>query len=220
MKNYLLLIGLITVTFLFGACSPEEQSDSEKKEEQMSMETSDHSDHANMQMGSGEPTGESIYNVSSSWKTRHGDIVKLDSLRGKVQVVAMVYTHCEYACPRIVADMKRIRDSLSDEALAETNFTIVSIDPERDTPHRLQQFADENDLSDDQWTLLNGDQGDILELAALLGFKYKRTSDTDFTHSNMITVLNKEGEVAYQRNKLADKPTDAIKTIEKLADTG
>lgn len=210
MMMYFRLVALfIAVGFLLGDCSNESQ---EKKQS----ETMDHSAHANMDMGTEEPSDESIYNVSSSWQTRHGNAVALDSLRGKVQVLAMVYTSCEYACPRILSDMKRIRDGLSEEALEHTNFTIVSIDPERDTPEKLHQFAQENDLSNEQWTLLQGTDGDILELAALLGFKYKRISVTDFTHSNLITVLNKEGEIAYQRKKLTDNPTETITKIEEL----
>ena len=116
--NHYLLV-LATAGLLFGACSNESDKNSKKHSEEMSM---DHSEHAEMDMATGEPTGESIYNVSSNWKTRHGHTVKLDSLRGKIQVVAMVYTSCEYACPRILTDMKRIRDGLPDKALRQTNF--------------------------------------------------------------------------------------------------
>lgn len=221
MKNALFTLLIVFVPFLLVGCSGEENTDTQQQAPaQKEMEGGEHAAHANMDMGSNEPSDQSIYNVNSSWKTRSGTSVSLSSLQGKIQVLSMVYTHCEYACPRILADMKRIRDAISDEALAQTHFTIVSIDPKRDTPKRLQAFADENDLSKKQWTLLNGQQGDILELAALLGFKYKRISDTDFTHSNMITILNKEGEVAYQREKLADQPTEAVNTIEKLSSTG
>lgn len=183
------------------------------------MSDDEHAAHADMEMemGADEPTDESIYNVNSTWQNRHGESVGMNSLRGKVQVVAMVYTHCEHACPRILADMQRIRDGLREEALSATNFTIISIDPERDTPGRLTDFARENNLSDDQWTLLNGDEGDVLEIAALLGVKYKRISDTDFTHSNMITVLNKEGEVAYQRKQLSDQQGKVINVINNLS---
>jgi protein SCO1/2 len=193
------------------------QQSSDQMEMEMDKAESDHSAHQQMAMASGDATDQSIYNVSSTWKDRHGQDLKLNSLQGEVQIVAMLYTNCEFACPRILADMQRIRDSLSDKVLQETNFVIVSIDPERDTPERLTQFADENNLSDKQWTLLNGDRGDILELAALLGFKYKRISDTDFTHSNMLTVLNRQGEIAFQRNRLGDNPSDIIAAIEKAA---
>ena len=218
MKSFSYLLVSVVTIFCMSSCSGEEKNGSyDKKTAGEQMAAGDHKVHSNMDMGSSEPSGESIYNVSSRWKTRHGNTIKLDSLRGNVQVMAMVYTHCEYACPRILADMKRIQDALSKQALARTRFTVVSIDPERDTPKRLRTFANENNLSEEQWTLLNGSQGDILELAALLGVKYKSISETDFTHSNMITVLNQEGEVAYQRNKLADKATEAIDSIEKLA---
>lgn len=63
------------------------------------------------------------------------------------------------------------------------------------------------------WNLLNGDQKDVLEIAALLGVKYKRISDTDFTHLNVITILNKEGEVVHQRKQLADQQDKIITGI-------
>ncbi|MDZ7772180.1 MAG: SCO family protein [Balneolaceae bacterium] len=176
-----------------------------------------HEGMSNMGMEAGEPSEGSIYHLESRWQNRHGRPVSLDTLRGKIQVVAMVYTHCEHACPRILADMKRIRDNLSPRALERTHFTIVSIDPERDTPGRLTQFARENDLSGEQWTLLNGNEGNVLELAAVLGVRYKRVSETDFVHSNMITVLDQEGVITYQRKKLADSQQPVVEVIEKKA---
>lgn len=213
MRFFLLISGLLVISLYIGNCSEENNQGGSQSDEM----AGNHTPHAEMEMEANEPTDESIYNVSSQWKNRHGEIVALDSLRGKVQLVAMVYTHCEHACPRILADMERVRDNLSEDILSGTNFTIISIDPERDTPQRLTNFANENNLSEDKWTLLNGDQGDVLEIAALLGVKYKRVSDTDFTHSNMITVLNKEGEVVHQRKKLEDQHSRIIAAIEQAA---
>ena len=212
MKLFNVTLASLVIALAIAGCSGENDKNGQQSGE-MAMEQGNHAAHSNMEMESGEPTDESIYNVSSIWKNRFGYQVKLDSLRGKVQVVAMVYTHCEHACPRILADMKRIRDGLSEDVLRSTNFAIISIDPERDTPERLHNFAEENDLSEQQWTLLNGSQGDILELAALLGVKYKRISESDFTHSNMITVLNKQGEIVHQRKKLGDQPVGIVNAI-------
>lgn len=205
-------ISILTIGLILVACSGE----GEQKQNEMNMSDGEHAGHTNMEISSDEPTEESIYNVSSTWLNRYGHKVTLDSLRGKVQVVAMVYTSCEYACPRILADMQNIQDGLSGNSFENTNFTIISIDPERDTPARLNAFAKENNLTDEQWTLLHGNQGDILEIAALLGVKYKRISETDFTHSNIITVLNQEGEVVHQRKKLTDNQTEIITIIKKL----
>lgn len=205
---------IITIVILAVSCSREHQNN-ESHSAQMNEEM-DHSTHADLTIESGEPTDESIYNVDSTWRNRDNREITLSDLRGEVQVVAMVYTYCEFACPRILADMKRVRQGLSDQALVNTNFIIISIDPERDTPERLTNFADENDLDSEHWTLLNGSQGDILEIAALLGVRYKRISESDFTHSNMISVLNSEGEIVYQRKQLTDSQSEIIQSIERL----
>lgn len=219
-QHHFINLFLLFTVFVVGACSSGERQEDTRSNGMNRMEMEgEHETHPGngMEIDADEPTDESIYNVSSVWNNRHGESVAMSSLRGKVQVVAMVYTHCEHACPRILADMQRIRDGLPEEVLSSTNFTIISIDPERDTPGRLAEFAEENNLSDDKWTLLNGDDGDILEIAALLGVKYKRISDTDFTHSNMISVLNKEGEVAYQRKQLTDSQDKVIDVIRDLS---
>ena len=205
--NYILYI---FVLILVGCTQRNEHSQSG----QMEMQLDDHSAHTGMEMEFGEPADESIYHVNSTWKNQQDHEMSLEDLRGEVQVVAMVYTHCEYACPRILADMKRVQQALSETALQQTNFVIVSIDPQRDTPERLYDFAHENNLSDDSWTLLNGSDGDVLELAALLGVKYKRISDSDFSHSNMISVLNREGEIIHQRKQLSNDQSDITQAIE------
>ena len=208
--NIINYLSYILVLILMGCTQGNEHSQSDH----MEMQQNDHSAHTGMEMEFGEPADESIYHVNSTWKNQQDHEMSLEDLRGEVQVVAMVYTHCEYACPRILADMKRIQQALSETALQQTNFVIVSIDPQRDTPERLYDFAHENNLSDDSWTLLNGSDGDVLELAALLGVKYKRISDSDFSHSNMISVLNREGEIIHQRKQLSNDQSDITQAIE------
>jgi len=77
-------------------------------------------------------------------------------------------------------------------------FVLVSFDVARDTPSSLAQYRAERSLGA-QWTLLHGDGDGIRELAALLGVKYRQESDGAFSHSNVITVLNPQGEITYQR---------------------
>jgi protein SCO1/2 len=82
-----------------------------------------------------------------------------------------------------------------------------------DTVGRLRKFAEDNVLNPAEWTLLNGEENSILELAALLGVKYKKTSAADYSHSNIITILNAEGEAAYQQVGLGADPTQTIDVI-------
>jgi len=68
----------------------------------------------------------------------------------------------------------------------------------RDTPPSLAQYRIQRSL-DAQWRLLHGDNDGIRELAALLGVKYRQEADGAFSHSNVMTVLDPRGEIAYQR---------------------
>ena len=66
------------------------------------------------------------------------------------------------------------------------------------------------------WTLMTGSDDQVLELAALLGVKYKRISDLDYSHSNIITVLNREGEIRHQQTGLGVEPDEALLAIDEL----
>ncbi|NIP83266.1 MAG: hypothetical protein GWM90_30185 [Gemmatimonadetes bacterium] len=159
-----------------------------------------------------EPGGYSIYHAASIWTDQTGTERRLASLAGRVQVVAMVYTSCAYACPRIMLDMKRIEGELADGA-EDVGFVIVSIDPERDTPARLAEFAEGSRLDPGRWTLLTADEGDILELAALLGVRYRRTGPGEWVHSNLITVLDPDGVVVHRQLGLGADPTATLAAI-------
>jgi protein SCO1 len=152
----------------------------------------------------GELSDYSIYHLESRWWDQHGERRTLESLAGRVQVVAMAYTHCSYTCPRILTDMKRLEAQIADSHPAGVGFVLVSIDPERDTPDRLHSFAEATRLDAGRWTLLGGSDGDILELATLLGIKYRREGQTDFSHSNAMLVLNPSGEIVFRQLGLGE----------------
>ncbi len=138
--------------------------------------------------------GMSVYNLAGEWLDQFGRARPLDSLGGRVQLVALAYTNCAVACPQIVADMKRIEAQVPD-----VGFVLVSIDPARDTPDQLRRFAEGSRLPPARWTLLHGADDQLLELAAVLGIRYRRISDTDFMHSNVIVVIDERGEVLHRQ---------------------
>lgn len=162
-----------------------------------------------------EPSDASVYNLHSRWITHTGDSLALGNLQGKVQLVAMVYTSCQYACPRIVADMKRIEESIVDTWGHQVGFVLVSIDPAHDTPEKLREFAQQNGFNPHRWQLLHGSEGSILELAALLGVQYKQVGEKDYSHSNVITVLNPAGEIAHQQVGLGVDPDETVAAIQQ-----
>jgi protein SCO1 len=143
------------------------------------------------------PAG-SIYQLETAYTTDAGQAFRLSALRGRPVVLALFFASCNYACPLIVADLTRLQAALPAPLRDEVAIVLVSFDVARDTPEVLAKYRDER-LLGPQWTLLRGNDDAVAELAALLGVKYRLEADGQFAHSNLFTILDREGQVVHQR---------------------
>jgi protein SCO1 len=160
----------------------------------------------------GSVSDKSLYQLDSVWTNQVAKPFKLTSLQGKPVVLTMFFAKCEYACPILVHDMRRIEAGLPESIRTNVSFVLVSFDSDRDTPEALARYHREHGLAGN-WTLLRGGSDDVLELAALLGVKYKKDSRGQFAHSNVITVLNEAGEIIHQQIGLNQAVGETVKKI-------
>jgi protein SCO1/2 len=159
---------------------------------------------------------ESIFNLSGNWNTQNNDTIVLSDLKGKVLVMVMIYTSCKAACPRLVADMRDIESKMPREKLPGINFVLVSIDPINDNPERLKAFAIANEMDAKHWTFLQGTKTSVQEFANVLAVKYKQIAPMDFSHSNIISVFNRKGELIHQQEGLG---VNNKETVSKILET-
>ena len=155
----------------------------------------------------------SVYQLDATWTTDAGQPFTLGELRGRPVVLAMFFTSCGYACPRIVGAMAQIRQTLPPAVRDRTMFVLVSFDDERDTVAALHDYREVHELGAQNWILLRGAPGDIRELAAVLGVSYKKNALGQFGHSNLITILNGEGEIIHQRAGLEGGLVEATRAV-------
>lgn len=178
----------------------------------------DHGAHATG-LSSAAPSEHSVYLLPSSWTDQSSAPVELKDLAGRAQVVAMVYTSCSFACPRLLAQMKRMEGVLAEEGLLDrVGFTLVSIDPERDTPERLANFAEGSRLDAERWTLLNGGDEDVRALSILLGIQYREADEGQFEHSNVLTILDPQGVPVYRLEGLNADPGPALEALRRVVE--
>ncbi len=157
---------------------------------------------------------ESIFQLTEGFQTQENKVFRLSMLKGKPTVVGMIFTHCTYACPRLTADIKNIADSLKNEK-EKVNFLLISFDTKRDTPDRLSKFADEMGLNKN-WILLHGSEDAVRTLSVLLNVQFEKDAEDNFSHSNLISVLDKNGVLQYQKEGLGAVHVETIATIKKL----
>lgn len=209
MKKYIILCltALLSMGLLYSCTEGEPQVEASEELEQETVKK--------------EFTGElpelSVYNLPSDWTNQNGELIKLEDLKGDIVVAVMIYTTCKAACPRLIADIRRIHEKVSDKTNKQVKYVFVSIDPEVDTPERMKAFAIENEMDNDQWVFLRGSIEDTREFAAVLAVSYKRISPIDFSHSNIISVFDQEGVLVHQKEGLGVDDSSTIEAIEKLA---
>ena len=149
----------------------------------------------------------SIYQLGSRWKTQAGADAVLADFRGEPVLVTMFFGSCKTACPTLIADMKRVEKALGDNP--DVKFVLITFDPERDTPEALKGLEEKFELDPERWTFLHGNPMDIREVAAVLGVQYREVSDGQFTHTNRMSVLDRNGKVVAKVDGLK-QPVDAL----------
>ncbi|UQD54941.1 SCO family protein [Flavobacterium sp. K5-23] len=193
-----LILGIVLVLFVFQSCNSKAEKEVSQKDETIS--------------------DLSIYNLPSQWTNQNGSTVEMKDLKGEVLVMVMIYTSCKSACPRLVADMRNIESRLSSKIKKNVKLVLVSIDPSVDTPERLKAFSIENKMEGDQWVFLRSTEENTREFAAVLAVNYKKISPMDFSHSNIISVFNAKGELAFQQEGLGVNSDETIKRITEEAE--
>ncbi|MGB6220293.1 SCO family protein [Haloferula sp.] len=160
-------------------------------------------------------TAESIYQLDATWTTQLGKPMTLADLKGRPVLITMGYATCKFACPRLATDLLGIEKKLTAEERANLAVVFVSIDPERDTPEQIKSFFDQYKVDHQRWFGLRGDEDAILELSVALGIRYRKTTETDFAHSNIIALLSPTGEIVHRQEGLGTDPADLITALRK-----
>jgi protein SCO1/2 len=96
----------------------------------------------------------------------------LSDLRGKVAVLFFGYTHCPDVCPTTMADFKRVKADLGDDA-ARVAFVFISVDGARDTPDRLATYVH---AFDPDFIGLTGDDATLRAIAKDYGVFFQRVN--------------------------------------------
>lgn len=174
--------------------------------------------------GAGGAEDESIYLLEDTFTDAQGQPFQLARLRGRPVLLAMVFTRCEWACPRIVADFKRIDAGLAPAERAHVQRVLVSMDAARDDPASLRAFAAQHRLAlaaagapaGGTTQLLRAEEDTITVLAAVLGIRIKKLPSGDFAHGNAILLLDAEGRVAHRQEGLEQAPDATIAALRRL----
>jgi protein SCO1/2 len=87
--------------------------------------------------------------------------------RGKVWVADFIFTSCSDACPRLTARMRSLQNGL--DPAERIGLLSVTVDPERDTPEKLAEYARISGAHGALWKFVTGPQREV-ERTVVNGF--------------------------------------------------
>jgi cytochrome oxidase Cu insertion factor (SCO1/SenC/PrrC family) len=104
-------------------------------------------------------------------------------LKDNVVVISFIFTNCQSACPLMTRNLTMIRDMLREDERRNIQFVSISIDPLRDTPSAMKEFAQKHDADIEGWLWLTGQPDDVNYITKRLG------SYTDDPEMHTTTLL-------------------------------
>ena len=125
-----------------------------------------------------------------------------DYFGDKPVILSLVYFDCPMLCTQVINSLLRAMNVLSFGAGTEFDVLTISIDP-GETPELanakkieyLKNYRGREGSTG--WHFLTGDQQQIDQLAAAVGFRYEYDEPTDqYIHASGIMVLTPEGKLA------------------------
>src|SRR5262245_9289536 len=82
-----------------------------------------------------------------------GRQITLQEFQGKVWIADFIFTSCAGMCPMMTSEMRKIQDALPQEI----RLVSFSVDPARDTPAVLNDYADRFGADRRRWSFVTGD---------------------------------------------------------------
>lgn len=118
------------------------------------------------------------------------------SLAGAPYVASFVFTRCAGPCPAISGRMAGLQEALP----AEVRLVSFSVDPDRDTPPVLAEYAERFGADPDRWWFARMEKAPLYELV-YAGFKLtilvdpKAPSGYRSTHSTKLVLVDAAGTI-------------------------
>jgi protein SCO1 len=130
--------------------------------------------------------------------SQDGAPVSLRDFRGKVVVVTFIFASCPDMCPMLTANMAAVQEKLGSAFGTKIAFISITVDPERDTPEVLKQYAQNFDAKLSGWAFLTGSPASIHEVERKYGVVAMKTADGDIDHTFLTSLIDPDGVLRVQ----------------------
>ncbi len=148
---------------------------------------------------------------------RSGRTVTLADLAGKIWVADFIFTNCAGICPEMSTRMTAVHEAFRRDP--DALCVSITVDPDRDTPEVLREYAAKYGASEDRWLYLRGPVKDVLALS-YEGFHIGDAEDP-FIHSQRFVLVDRKGGIrGYYRGTEAEEVERLLGDYRRIREEG
>lgn len=115
----------------------------------------------------------------------------LSDSSGRIRLVSFFFSSCPSVCPALNANLKKIEDTFHGNP--NLQLLSISVDPDRDTPERLQAYATKFRTAESRWKFLRGPKEEVQRI--LNNVFHLGSGETPDLHTTRIVLLDSHDEV-------------------------
>jgi len=127
-----------------------------------------------------------------------------DCIKGKVVLVSFIYTSCPDACPLETARIAEVQGILGDRVGKDVFFYSITIDPARDTPAVMKEYAQRYQAGPG-WQFLTGDLKQIENLRLKLGM-FDPEYDQKLSDHGLSVLIGNQATGRWQKSGPFENP--------------
>ena len=140
----------------------------------------------------------------------NGTSFRLSEMRGNTVLLFFGYTSCPDVCPTTMAELKQALEKLDENDAKQVQVLFVTVDPERDTPERVQEYVDH---FNSDFIGLSGTESELEKVWKAYGVFRETVEGTSaagylVNHTARVTLIDQSGNL--RLSYAFDTPVDSI----------
>jgi len=126
---------------------------------------------------------------------QQGTGFSFEKLKGRTVVMNFIFTHCPSSCPMQIRALTEIQRALPDALRGHVQFVSVSMDPARDTPAVLKQYAASMGADLGNWSFVTGTAEEITWLHEYFHARVRPLEGGLFDHRVVVYLIDGRGQL-------------------------
>jgi protein SCO1/2 len=142
----------------------------------------------------------------------------LADFRGQIVLLDFIFTRCPGPCPILTGLHAKVQRELPPEVQSRARFVSITLDPLRDTPAVLREYAQKRGIDLANWSFLTGTPDEIDAVLASYGVGSTRTADGNIEHVVVTFLIDADGQIAHRYIGLdGHDPKELVRDMSRLA---